>query len=263
MHSDGQWISGVLDPQGPIGAAERTILLNATSIMLAVIIPVIVLALAIAWWFRAGNSKAKYLPDWSYSGPVELVVWSIPALVITFLGGIAWISSHDLDPPKPIPSLVRPLEVQVVALDWKWLFVFPEQGVASVNTLVVPTGAPLHFSITSGSVMNSFFIPQLGSQIYAMAGTVTQLELRADVPGTYSGLSAQFSGEGFSDMRFDVQAVPQAEFETWLGKVRSGGGTLDTATYRALARPGVPDRPSTYGSVPPRMFETILADTVK
>ena len=153
-------MGGVLDPQGPIGAAERLILLNATVIMLAVIMPVIVLTLGFAWWFRAGNTRARYLPDWEYSGRIEMVVWSIPALVIVFLGGMAWIGSHDLDPPKPLASATaRPLEIQVVSLDWKWLFIYPEQGVASVNRLVVPAGTPLHFSITSAGVMNSFFVP--------------------------------------------------------------------------------------------------------
>jgi cytochrome o ubiquinol oxidase subunit II len=263
MHSDWPWNWGVLDPHGPIGAAERTILFNSTAIMLAVIVPVIVLTLAFAWWFRSGNSKAEYLPDWHYSGPVELVVWSIPALVIMFLGGIAWIGSHDLDPPKPIASLVRPLDVQVVALDWKWLFIYPEQGVASVNRLVVPTGTPLHFTVTSGSVMNSFFVPQLGSQIYAMAGMSTQVQLQADKAGTYTGISAQFSGDGFSDMRFAVEAMPAADFSDWLGKAHAAGGTLDMAAYGSLAKPGTQDKPSTFGSVPAHLYESIVADTVK
>src|SRR5207247_2309634 len=137
---------------------------------LAIIIPVIVLTLLFAWWFRAGNARAQYLPNFEYSGPIELVVWSIPALIIMFLGGMAWISSHDLDPPKPVAARVQPIEIQVVALDWKWLFIYPAQGVASLNQLVVPTGTPLSFRVTSGTVMNSFFVPQLGSQIYAMPG---------------------------------------------------------------------------------------------
>ena len=169
-------MGGVLDPQGPIGAAERLILINATVVMLAVIVPVIVLTLGFAWWFRAGNTRARYLPDWEYSGPVELVVWSIPALVVMFLGGMAWIGTHDLDPAQAARlGQAKPIEIQVVSLDWKWLFIYPEQGVASVNRLAVPAGTPLHFSITSAGVMNSFFVPQLGSQIYAMAGMATRL----------------------------------------------------------------------------------------
>jgi cytochrome o ubiquinol oxidase subunit 2 len=253
----------VLDPQGPIGAAERLILLNATVIMLAIIVPVIVLVLACAWWFRAGNARARYLPNFEYSGPIELVVWAIPALVIMFLGGMAWISSHDLDPPKPIASKVAPIEIQVVALDWKWLFIYPGQGVAAVNQLVVPIGTPLSFRITSASVMNSFFVPQLGSQIYAMAGMVNRLELLAEAPGTFQGLSAQYSGAGFSDMRFEVKAVPAAEFQAWVASTKFGGGALDPAAYGRLARPSKADKPQAFGTVTPRLFEAAIQQAVK
>ncbi len=221
---DWPWHTGVLDPQGLIGAAERTILLNATAIMLAVVLPVIVLTLAFAWWFRAGNTKAKHLPDWSYSGHIELVVWSIPALVVLFLGGICWIGSHELDPRQPIASKAQPIDIDVVSLDWKWLFLYPKEGVASVNRLVVPAGAPIRFRLTSATVMNSFFVPQLGSQIYTMYGMTTRLNLVADNPGTYPGLSAQFSGSGFSDMRFDVEAVSPDRFSAWIGETRARGG---------------------------------------
>jgi len=257
------WQSGVLDPQGPIGAAERLILLNATAIMLAIIIPVIVLALGFAWWFRASNSRAQYLPTFQYSGPIELVVWAIPALVIMFLGGMAWISSHDLDPPKPIVSKVPPIEIQVVALDWKWLFIYPNEGLASVNQLVVPAGTPLSFRITSATVMNSFFVPQLGSQIYAMAGMTNRLELLADKPGTYQGLSAQYSGAGFSDMRFEVKALPAAEFQAWVAATKAGGGTLDPVAYGRLARPSMAVKPQAFGNVTPRLFEAAIQQAVK
>ncbi|WP_332054322.1 ubiquinol oxidase subunit II [Reyranella sp.] len=260
MHSNWPWHAGVLDPQGPIGSAERLILLNATSIMLAVIVPVILLTIGFAWWFRAGNRRARHLPDWSYSGPVELVVWSIPALVVLFLGGIGWIGSHDLDPPRPIASPKPLLEIQVVSLDWKWLFIYPKEGVATVNRLVVPVATPLHFSITSATVMNSFFVPQLGSQIYAMAGMTTQLNLQADHPGTFTGLSAQFSGNGFSDMRFDVVAMPADEFAAWLATVRGGTDRLDLAGYRALATPGSVDKATAYATVAPAMFQTIVRE---
>jgi cytochrome o ubiquinol oxidase subunit II len=251
------WQAGALDPQGPIAAAERTILLNATAIMLAVVVPVIVLTLAFAWWFRAGNSRAQHLPDWSYSGRIEVVVWSIPTLVVLFLGGIAWIGSHDLDPPTAIASDVAPINIQVVSLDWKWLFIYPDQHVASVNKLVVPAGAPLSFRLTSGSVMNSFFVPQLGSQIYTMSGMTTRLNLQADRPGTYPGLSAQFSGDGFSDMRFNVEALPKEGFEDWLKTTRSAGGMLDAAAYAQLARPSTAMAPATFGDVAPQLFETL------
>lgn len=248
---------GVLDPHGPVGAAERVILWDATTIMLAVVVPVILLTLAFAWWFRAGNRRATYLPDWEYSGKIELIVWSIPALVILFLGGIAWIGSHDLDPPKPLASEKKPVEVEVVSLDWRWLFIYPEQHVATVNRLVVPAGVPIHFRLTSSSVMNSFFIPQLGSQIYAMNGMTTQLNLQADEAGTYQGLSAQFSGPGFSDMRFTLVATSDEQYASWLAEVRARGGVLDAATFTQLARPTKGGGEFTYGAVAEDPFDTI------
>jgi cytochrome o ubiquinol oxidase subunit II len=246
---------GVLDPHGPVGQAERVILYDATVIMLAVVIPVILLTLAFAWWFRAGNRRAKYLPDWEYAGRIELIIWSIPALVVLFLGGIAWISSHELDPPKALESAVPALEVEVVALDWRWLFIYPHERIATVNRLVVPTGVPVHFRLTSTSVMNSFFIPELGSQIYSMAGMTTQLNLQADRAGSYTGISAQFSGPGFSDMRFTLVADTAAGFNSWVAQVRERGGTLDEATFAELARPTRAGGELTYGSVPEDPFE--------
>ena len=249
---------GVLDVQGPIAAAERLILLNATAIMLAVVIPVIILTLAFAWWFRSGNAKAEYLPDWSYSGPIELVVWSIPTLVVLFLGGIAWIGSHDLDPPKPIPSQQPTIHIEVVSLDWKWLFLYPDQKIASINRLVVPAGAPISFRITSASVMNSFFVPQLGSQIYAMAGMTSRLNLLADRPGRYSGLSAQFSGDGFSDMRFVVDAMEKAGFEAFVNEARQAGGSLDEAALGELRKPSSAAAPKIYGNIADGIFDTLV-----
>jgi cytochrome o ubiquinol oxidase subunit II len=261
MQAAWPWQTGVLDPQGPIGAAEREILLDATTIMLAVIVPVIVLTLVFAWWFRAGNDKAIHLPDWEFSGRIEVVVWSIPALTVGFLGGMAWIGAHDLDPRAAIKSDVPAINVQVVALDWKWLFIYPDQQVASVNRLVVPAGAPLSFRLTSATVMNSFFVPQLGSQIYTMSGMTTELHLLADRPGTYPGLSAQFSGDGFSDMRFDTVALDKQGFEDWVKTTRSAGGKLDAESYAKLAQPSSAVPPSTYGDVTPRLFETLaMAD---
>jgi cytochrome o ubiquinol oxidase subunit II len=190
-------------------------------------------------------------------------VWSIPTLVILFLGGIAWIGSHDLDPARPVASSASPLEVQVVSLDWKWLFIYPDLGVASVNRLVVPAGTPLRLHLTSASVMNSFFVPQLGSQIYTMAGMTTTLHLQADRPGSYAGLSAQFSGDGFSDMRFDTVATTAAGFTEWLAAARASTDTLDAMHYAALAHPGVPASTATWGHVAPGLFQTILATSVK
>ena len=257
------WQHGVLDPQGPIAAAERTILMNATVIMLAVIVPVILLTLAFAWWFRAGNKWARRDPEWTYSGPVEVTVWAIPTLVVLFLGGIAWIGSHDLDPARPVASAAAPLEVQVVSLDWKWLFIYPAQGVASVDRLVVPAGTPLRLQLTSTSVMNSFFVPQLGSQIYTMPGMTTTLHLQADRPGTYEGLSAQFSGDGFSDMRFDAVALAPVAFDAWVAQTRARPDALDAQAFAALARPGPAAGTAAWGHVAPDLFQSILATTVK
>jgi cytochrome o ubiquinol oxidase subunit 2 len=226
--------------------------------MLAVIVPVIALTLAVAWWFRASNGKARYLSDWSYSGRIEVVVWSIPTLVVSFLGGIAWIGSHDLDPRVAIRSEAPPIQIEVVSMDWKWLFIYPDMNVASVNRLVVPAGAPISFRLTSASVMNSFFVPQLGSQIYAMHGMTTRLNLQSDLPGTYPGLSAQFSGAGFSDMRFEVVALPKEGFEEWLKTARSSGGTLDVSSYAQLERPSTAVAPMTFGAVAPQLFESVV-----
>ena len=250
---------GVLDPAGPVGVAERTILINSLAIMLAVVVPTIGATLAFAWWFRASNRRAVYRPEWTFSGGIELVVWAIPAMVVLLLGGIAWIGSHELDPPRPLASKVAPLEVEVVSLDWKWLFIYPRLGLASVNRLVVPAGTPIAFRLTSASVMNSFFVPRLGSQIYTMAGMATRLHLQADRPGRYPGLSAQYSGEGFSDMHFVVEALPPADFARWAAAARGVGTALDAAGYAALARRGTVAVPVTYGGVAPGLFDAVVA----
>jgi cytochrome o ubiquinol oxidase subunit II len=253
--------SGVLDPRGPIGASERLILFDSLTIMLAIVIPVIVATLGFAWWFRASNARAFYWPEWAFSGTLELIVWAIPALVITFLGGIAWFGSHALDPYAALPSKVKPVEVEVVSLDWKWLFIYPDEGVASLNRLVLPAGAPVHFRLTSNGVMNSFFVPQLGSQIYTMAGMTSQLTLQADEPGTYPGLSAQFSGDGFSDMHFDVQALSADAYAKWLADAKANGSDLDAAAYSELAKQSGADKPAVYRSVDPKLFDTIVDQT--
>jgi cytochrome o ubiquinol oxidase subunit II len=249
---------GILSPVGPIGSAERTILLNSVAIMLAIVIPVIVATLVFAWWFRASNRRARYLPTWAYSGRIELIIWSIPALVVFFLGGIAWIGSHDLDPAQPLPSSHKALEVDVVSLDWKWLFIYPEQGVASVNRLVAPVGVPLHLRITSATVLNVFFVPRLGTEIYAMNGMATQLNLQADEQGVYPGLAAHFSGDGFSDMNFQMQAVSPAEFATWTAATSATGPELDDASYRTLLKQTENVTPYTYRAVQAGLFEAIL-----
>jgi cytochrome o ubiquinol oxidase subunit II len=249
--------SGVLAPAGRVARAENVILLDSLAIMLAIVIPTLVAALAFAWWFRASNPRARYRPHWAYSGRLELLVWSIPTLVILFLGGVIWIGSHRLDPAKPLPA--APLEVQVVSLDWKWLFIYPGQDLASVNRLVVPAGVPVHFSLTSASVMNVFFVPRLGSMIYTMNRMVTQLHLEADAPGEFFGESAQFSGDEFSAMTFTLSAVPAAQFADWVSTAHRAGPVLDSAAYATLSRQGVTQQPFTYRHLALDVFAAVVS----
>jgi len=250
--------AGVLDPRGPVSAAERLILLNATGIMLVVVVPVILMTLAFAWWYRASNTRATYSPQWSYSGQIELVVWAIPAMVVILLAGVEWIGSHQLDPAQKLASNVKPVRIDVVSMDWKWLFIYPDLEVATVNQLVVPAGAPLEFTLTSATVMNAFFVPQLGSQIYTMPGMTTHLNLLADRNGDYPGFSSHFSGDGFSGMRFLVHAVPASEFTAWVGRARAGSKPLDAPAYALLSRADAGGATLTFGGVEPMLFEHIL-----
>ena len=252
----------IFDSVGPVGAADSRILIDATLIMLAIIVPTILLAFWMAWRYRASNRKAEYLPYWSYSGRIEAVVWSIPILTIMFIGGVIWIGTHKLDPFRPLESATPPLEVQVVSLDWKWLFIYPQQRVATVNRLVIPAGRPVHFSLTSASVFNAFFIPRLGSMIYTMPGMVSQLHLQAERPDRIWGQSAHFSGDGFSDMQFEVRSVAPAEFDGWIQGVRGGGPVLDPANYARLARQSHRMQPMAFRDVDPRLFQAIATQGI-
>lgn len=253
---------GVLDAAGPVGAHDSAILMDALFIMLAIVVPTILMGLWIAWHYRASNTKARYLPEWSYSGRIEAVAWSIPILVIMFLGGVIWIGSTEMDPFRPLPSKEPALEVQVVALDWKWLFLYPDAGVATVNRLVIPAGRPVHFSITSASVFNIFFIPRLGSMIYAMPGMTAQLYLQADRPAVLMGESAHFSGDGFSDMTFQVDSVSPAAFTAWADEARGAGEILDRAGYRALSRQSHNVKPYSYSGFDPNLFRDIATQKI-
>ena len=230
--------------------------------MLAIVIPTIAATFAFAWWFRASNTKARYLPDFEYSGRLEMIVWAIPIMVIVLLGGVTWIGAHELDPDAPIGNNTHPLEIQVVSLDWKWLFIYPNQYVATVNQLVLPTGVPVHFSLTSASVMNAFFIPQLGSMIYTMNGMTSRLNLRADTPGTYQGLSSHYSGDGFSDMHFEVRAVSPDQFDDWVAKTQRSPQKLDATTYAALEKQTIAAARSTYNSPDPELFQQIVTQKI-
>jgi cytochrome o ubiquinol oxidase subunit 2 len=254
--------AGVLDPQGPIASAQLLLLINSTAIMLVVVVPVILATLGFAWWYRSSNARAGRSPDQAYEGRIEFVTWSIPALIVILLGGVIWIGSHQLDPRAPIPANADPLRVDVVALDWKWLFIYPDQGIAAVNQLVVPIGTPINFRLTSATVMNSFFVPQLGSQIYTMGGMTTHLNLLAAETGEYPGFSANFSGDGFAEMRFVVKAVPAGDFDGWVAQVRGTGSALDAAAYAELAKPSQAVPPKTYRSAEPKLFERIVEQTL-
>ena len=254
--------AALLNTQGSVGQAEMTILFDSLAIMLAIVVPTIVASLAFAWWFRASNKRAKHLPNFAYSGQLELIVWAIPLLTIMLLGGVAWVSSHDLDPAKPLASKTPPLEVQVVSLDWKWLFLYPAQHVASVNQLTIPTGVPVHFTLSSASVMNAFFIPQLGGMIYTMNGMATQLNLQTDTAGTYHGISSHYSGDGFSDMHFNVDAVAPDRFAAWVASTRGAGATLNEQTYADLSKQSTNVTPVTYRDFDANLFQKIVSQAL-
>lgn len=249
----------VLHPKGVVADGTTSLLTGSFIIMLPIVVPTILAALIFGWWYRSSNSRAYYEPSFVESGKIEIVTWSIPLLTIMLLGSVAWLGSHDLDPAKPLSSNEEPLNVQVVSLDWKWLFIYPDQNVASVNRLVIPAGVPIHFTLTSASVMNAFFVPQLGSMIYTMNGMATQLYLNADRPGTFLGMSSHFSGDGFADMEFKVEALPLGEFSNWIEQTRkSADGALTAQSYGDLAKQSANVAPIAYSAVEPDLFHKIV-----
>jgi cytochrome o ubiquinol oxidase subunit II len=253
----------LLNPKGPIGETERFVIVTAFALMLIVVIPVIVMTLWYPWKYREGNTKAIYSPKWSRSGKIELVIWLVPAAIVAGLGMLVWNTTYHLDPYKPIDSAVKPISIEAVSLDWKWLFIYPEQNIAVVNQLVFPANVPLSFRITSGTVMTSFFIPQLGSQIYAMAGMQTRLHLMADEPGSYTGQNQQFSGRGFADMNFKATAMSIEQFEAWVQKVKQSTDKLDWDRFEELEKPSVRYPVAYFSSVKPDLFDSILRTYTK
>src|SRR5262245_34984731 len=239
----------VLHPKGVVAEGTSSLLIGSFIIMLPIVVPTILAALIFGWWYRSSNRRARYEPSFVESGKIELITWAIPLLTIMLLGSVAWIGSHDLDPARPLESKEEPLDVQVVSLDWKWLFIYPDQHVASVNRLVIPAGTPIRFSLTSGSVMTAFFVPRLGSMIYTMNRMRTQLNLLSDQPGTARCLAAQLSGDGFSDMHFEVEAKSPEDFYAWLGQVRANGPELTSESYIELSKQSVVPAPFTFRSV--------------
>ncbi|GHC33900.1 ubiquinol oxidase subunit II [Aidingimonas halophila] len=252
--------SELLDPMGQIGSEQRTLILTSFALMQIVVIPVIVMTLLFAWRYRRSNKDAAYHPEWAHNNWIEGIVWFIPCIIIIFLAGLTWYTSHSLDPHKPIaddPS--EQMEIQAVSLDWKWLFIYPEQGIATVNEVAFPTDVPVRFRVSSGSVMNAFFIPTLGSQIYAMAGMDNDVHLIANHEGVYDGRSTNYSGAGFSGMTFDAIATSQEEFEAWVDEVRESDQTIDFPDgYNELAQPTEDHPVEYYSEVSPGMYEDII-----
>lgn len=262
----------LLNPSGDVALQQRNLIYTATGLMLIVILPVIVATILFAWRYRAGNRKARYDADWDHSTRLELVIWSVPLLIIIALGSVTWVSTHLLDPyrplsrisaDKPLAAHVEPLTVEVVALDWKWLFIYPEYGFATVNELAAPVDRPIRFKITASSVMNSFFIPALAGQIYAMPGMQTMLHAVINAPGEYEGMSANYSGAGFSGMHFRFHGLDQAGFDAWVEKNRAAGGVLDRAGYLDLERPSENDPVRRWAAVDPDLYRLILDRCVR
>ena len=252
---------GILDPKGQIGIDEKNLIIIATVLMLLVVVPVIVMTLYFAWKYRDTQTHEIYAPKWAHSNKIEAAVWAVPIVIVIILGVITWVSTQELDPYKPIEGKGKHLTVEVVSLNWKWLFIYPEQGIATVNELVFPANVPVEYKITSESTMNSFFIPQLGSQIYSMAGMETKLHLIANEPGTFKGFSANYSGAGFTGMKFNAIATPtQADFDKWVSDVKanSSANNLTHANYVELAKASENNPVAYYGKVDDGLFHTIV-----
>jgi cytochrome o ubiquinol oxidase subunit 2 len=248
----------LFNPKGDIGEQEKTLIIVATGLMLLVVIPVIGLTLYFAWRYRASNTNATYAPKWAHSTAIEIVVWTIPCVIVIILGVLILRTTHSLDPYQPIESKQAPVRVEVVALNWKWLFIYPDYGVASVNQLRIPVDTPVEFKLTAESIMNSFFIPQLGSQVYAMPGMQTQLHLIANAPGTYRGMSAAFSGSGFSDMHFKAVASSREEFDRWIADARKSPKRLDKPAFGVLQQDSNGYPVTVYNGYEPGLFNGVV-----
>lgn len=257
----------LLDPSGDVARQQSDVMITSVVLMSLIIVPVLVAIGVIAWRYRASNRKARYEPDWDHSSRLELVVWAAPLLIIIALGAVTWIGTHQLDPYQPLSRIndgkaidlkARPLEIEVVSMDWKWLFFYPQYGIATVNDVAAPLDVPIHFKLTSSRMMNSFFVPALVGQIYTMAGMQTELHAVINKPGDYRGFSANYSGIGFTDMRFRFQGLTRKGFEDWIAKARTSGQVLNLSAYRKLARPSR-DVPAEYFSAyAPDLYQRIL-----
>jgi len=257
----------VMDPSGDIATRQRDLLIVSTVLMLIIIIPVMALTVIFAWRYRETNKEARYEPDWDHSTQLELVIWAAPLLIIIFLGAVTWVGTHLLDPFReigrisPQQALVagnKPLEIDVVALDWKWLFIYPEQGIATVNELAAPVDRPIDFKITSSSVMNSFFIPSLAGQIYAMPGMESRLHAVINKPGEYDGFSANYSGAGFSGMHFQFHGQTASDFAAWVSRIKKAGGSMDRDLYLTLEQPSENAPVRDYGRVDADLYHAAV-----
>ncbi|HEX2830602.1 MAG TPA: ubiquinol oxidase subunit II [Burkholderiales bacterium] len=253
----------VLEPSGAIAREQANLLVVSTLLMLLIIVPVIVLTFVFAWRYRASNKDAPYTPEWDHSIQLELLIWSAPLLIIIALGALTWIGTHTLDPYRPLdvrqaPRDLPPLKIQVVALDWKWLFIYPEQGIAVVNELAAPVDVPVRFEITSSRVMNAFYIPALAGMIYAMPKMQTTLHAVINKPGEYEGFSSNYSGAGFSNMRFRFLGVSSADFDQWVEKVKAERQALTRPAYLELEKPTDREPVRRYGEVAPDLFNAIV-----
>jgi cytochrome o ubiquinol oxidase subunit 2 len=244
---------------GPVSGTIRELLITAASVMLIVVIPVYLLTIGFAWRYRASNRSARYAPDWAYSPRIDFVIWAVPTLIIVALGTLVWIYTHRLDPYRPLQGEGPPLVIQAVAMDWKWLFIYPEHKVAAVNELVIPSGRPVTIALTSDTVMNAFFVPDLAGQIYAMAGMETRLNFRADRDGAYVGRNTQYSGSGFADQSFTLRAVPAQDYDDWIDLLRQSPRALDPEAYAALAAPSSKVPVAYYSAVPEDLFASVIA----
>lgn len=253
---------GMLAASGPIMAQERHLFLVVCFVMLFVVGPVLLLTPIFAWYYRLSNTKSVYRPDWAFSWSLEGLIWIPPSLIVVVLAFVLWDRTHALDPYQPLPSDRPATEIQAVALDWKWLFIYPDAGVASVNELVFPADRPVHLELTSGTVMQSLLLPRLAGQIYAMAGMRTELNFAADHPGLFSGENVQYSGDGFPHEHFAVKALDPGAYGTWLAEARAGGGRLDLDGYKHLATMRSVSKPQTFGALAPDLFQGILDQTM-
>lgn len=248
----------VLEPKGTIGWGERRLLIVTAILMLIVLIPVYVIAIWVAWKYRAGNKEAEYKPDWGDSFIAECVWWGVPLLIISFLAVLTWTSSHKLNPFRPIASVNKPITIQVVALQWKWLFIYPEYGVATLNYVNIPQNVPVDFEITADAPMNSFWIPQLGGQIYAMPAMRSKLHLIATETGVFRGSSSNLSGKGFAGMTFNATAMTQEDFNSWIGSARTSGQSLGLYEYNRLVPPSENNPLETFKLTKANLFDEII-----